>query len=276
MFDRIKDFFDSIDLSDARLIVVGCILILLPLFYLYYFTGLAEEPAATRRIAITDMGNQSAFNLTSTVKSSSQTGKSISQQLTPRTEQVESELDSAWQKIQSVPKVYSLPSDIPVDTRLMIEAEDDPDLCEGNSLLDRCEFTAAEKAYKAVIGNAGSNNFKELHAWGGLMEIYQLQGDPVKFREAFANYAKTAQKLKHVYGPLADDVARAYQMFDQLAHVDSGKLREYLTRANLNGGTQVSPDEFLKSINHTKEWFPANLPAPQGTMPEMMQPNSGG
>lgn len=276
MSRRLKELIDSLDLSDVRLIIVGCILILLPLFYLFMFTGINEEPTASRRIAITDMGNQSAFNLTSTSKPSSGAGSAGVPVIAPKTEKVESELDRAWQKMQSVPKSYQLPADIPVETRQMIEAEDDPEVCEGNSLLDRCEFAAAEKIYKSAISNAGSNHFKELFAWGGLMEVYQLEGNQTKFREAFANYAKTAQKLQHVYGPLADNVARAYQMFEQLSHVDSGKLREYLTRSSLESGVKVSYEEFMKGINQTKEWFPSNLPTPPGTIPEMMQPGSGG
>lgn len=277
MFDDLKKSFEGIDFSDVRLLIVGCLFLLLPLFYLYFFTGPTDDSQPAKRIAITDMGKQSAFNLTSLSKTPSQRGAAgAGPKLAPKAEQVEAELDRAWQRIQAVPKVYSLPADVPVETRQMIEAEDDPDICEANSLLDRSDFAAAEKHYQAVISNPGSNNFKELFAWGGLMEIYQLQGNPAKFREAFANYAKTAQKLQHVYGPLADNVARAYQMFEQMQNIDSGKLREYLTRANLEQGTKVSYDEFMKSINHTKEWFPANLADPPGTMPEMMQPGGGG
>jgi len=277
MFDDLKKNLEGIDLSDFRLMIAGVLLLLLPLFYLVFFAGRVDETQTTTRIAITEMGKQSAFNLTSISKTPEAAGsRGAIPAITPKVEQVESELDRAWQKIQATPRVITLPPDIPVETRQMVEAEDDPDICEANSLLDRCEFATAEKHYREAISDAGSNHFKELFAWGGLMEIYQLQGDRNKFREAFANYAKTAQKLQHVYGPLADNVARAYQMFEQIEKIDSGKLREYLTRANLEAGTKTSYEEFINSIKATKEWFPGNLPDPPATIPEMMQPGSGG
>ena len=276
MFEKFKDFLESLDLSDIKLIVLGCVLLVLPLLYLFWFSGMHEDTSPARRISITDMGRQSAFNLTSTAKTTSSAPSKTSLAVAPRSEQLESELDKAWQKIQAAPKLRSIPSDVPLETRQMIEAEDDPYLSEGNSLLDRCDFAAAEKSFLAAIDSAGSNHFKELYAWGGLMEIHQLNGDKAKFREAFANYAKTAQKLQHVYGPLADNVARAYQMFEQLSKIDSGKVREYLTRENLMSGNNISFEDFMKSVNQTREWFPSDLPAPAVSMPPMMQHGSGG
>lgn len=277
MFDNLKSYFEDLDFNDVRLLIIGCLLLLLPLLYMMFVGRSADETQTPTRISITDMGRQSAFNLTSLNGPAGRTRNSgAAPVVAPKVEQIDNELDSAWQKIQAVPRIHTFPSDTPVETRQMIEAEDDPVICEANSLLDRCEFAAAEKYYRAAVSDAGANHFKELFAWGGLMEVYQLQGDVEKFREAFGNYAKTAQKLQHVYGPLADNVARAYQMFDQVKNIDSGKLREYLTRINLEKGTNVSYDDFIKGMNSTKQWFPANLPEPPGTMPEMMQPGSGG
>lgn len=277
MFDNLKNVFEGLDFNDTRLLIFGVLLLLLPLLYLMFYVGAPDQTVAPSRLAITDIGKQSAFSLTTMGGPGGRAGSSrVVPKVAPTVEQVDNELDSVWQKIQSVPRIRTFPSDTPIETRQMVEAEDDPDLCEGNSLLDRCEFADAEKHYIEAIGNAGSNYFKELYAWGGLMEVYQLQGDVARFREAFGNFAKAAQKLKHVYGPLADNVARAYQMFEQVKNIDSGKLREYLTRVNLERGSNVSYDEFIKSMNNTKQWFPANLPEPPGTMPEMMQPGSGG
>ena len=275
MFDDLKKNLEGIDLSDFRLMIAGVLLLLLPLFYLVFFAGRIDETQTTTRIAITEMGKQSAFNLTSISKTPGAAGsRGAIPAITPKVEQVESELDRAWQKIQATPRVITLPPDIPVETRQMVEAEDDPDICEANS----CSTDASLPLPKSIIeaiSDAGRITLKNF-CLGGLMEIYQLQGDRNKFREAFANYAKTAQKLQHVYGPLADNVARAYQMFEQIEKIDSGKLREYLTRANLEAGTKTSYEEFINSIKATKEWFPGNLPDPPATIPEMMQPGNGG
>jgi hypothetical protein len=277
MANPIRENLERLDLSDVRLLAVGLVLLLIPVFWFFFLSGVREEQVTGTRLSFADPGKQSAFNLTASGKSpAARSARSAASAINPPVEKIEVELDRAWSKIQSVPKVLNLPPDVPSETRLMIQAEDDEQLCEANAMLDQCDFAAAEKAFAAALGSTGGNDFKELYAWGGLMEVYQLSGNQAKFREAFANYVKAAQKLHHVYGPLADNVARAYEMFDQLSRVDSGKLREYLTRANLANGSNVSYEEFMKAINHTKEWFPANLESPEPRMPDLLQPNSDG
>jgi hypothetical protein len=98
----------------------------------------------------------------------------------------------------------------------------------------------------------------------------------VKFRQAFANYVKTAQQLKHVYGPLADNIARAQQMFEQLAQADPAKIREHLTRYNLTNQENISYDDFMKSIKETREWFPTNLEEPEPKLPDYLRRGYGG
>lgn len=158
----------------------------------------------------------------------------------------------------------------------MIEAEDHEALIEGNSLLDSGDYAAAEAAFEKAAKNSGGNEFVELHAWGGLMEVYQMTDNMVKFRQAFANYVKTAQQLKHVYGPLADNIARAQQMFEQLAQADPAKIREHLTRYNLTNQENISYDDFMKSIKETREWFPTNLEEPEPKLPDYLRRGYGG
>lgn len=277
MSNLIKENLEKVDLSDTRLLVAGLILFLIPILWLLFFSGVREEQVKATRLSFSDPGKQSAFNLTTTSKSPSSTAaRASAATVQPKTEKLEEELDRAWSRIQAVPRKLNIPADVPVETRLMIEAEEDEMLCEGNALLDQSDLQAAEKAFIAAIGSADANTFKELYAYGGLMEVYQLSGNVAKFREAFANYVRCAQKLKDVYGPLADNVARAYEMFEQMGKIDSGKLREYLTRSNLSNGTSVSYEDFMKGINKTKEWFPANLESPEPRMPTLLQPNSDG
>lgn len=274
MLKWIKDNFETVDLSDTRLLMFGLLLLFIPIFWLFFFSGIREEKSVTTRISFANPGKQSAFNITAKAKSTaSPAAKNLMNAVRPPDSLVEDELNRVWSKIRSSPRRVVLPPDVKPDVRQMIEAEEDELLAEANALLDQTDFPAAEKAYKAAINSAGSNQFKELFAWGGLMQIYQLSGNVEKFREAFANYAKTAQSLQHIYGPLADNVARAYEMFDQLARVDSGKVREYLTRASLTSGQNVSYEQFMNAINKTKQWYPANLESPEPRRPEMLQPN---
>lgn len=276
MSNRFKENFEQIDLSDARLLLVGLILLLIPVIWLVFFSGVRSEQVKATRISFADPGRQSAFNLTSTSKAASTVAARSAATVQTPNEKLDGELDRAWSRMQAVPRRVTLPSDMPPEARLMIEAEDDPFLIDGNAFLDQSNLKAAEKSFTSALGSAGSNDFKELYAWGGLMEVYQLEGNIAKFREAFSNYVRTAQKLKHVYGPLADNVARAFELFEQIGKIDSGKLREHLTRTNLNNGTNVSFEEYMKGINQTKEWFPADLESPEPRMPNLLQPNEGG
>lgn len=277
MKKQIQENLEQIDLSDARLLVAGLVLLILPVLWFIFFSGVREEKINVTRISFANPGRQSAFNLTNPGKVAvSAVSRSSAATIQTPNDKLEDELSRAWSKISSVPRRPSIPPDTPPEARQMIEAEDDVFLSEGNASLDRCDFPAAEKAFSSLLGNADGNTFKELYAYGGLMQIYQMQADVAKFRQAFGNYARTAQKLRDVYGPLADNVARAYEMFEQLGDIDSGKLREYLTRTNLTNKTAVSYEEFMSAINNTKKWFPADLESPEPRMPSLLKPNDGG
>ncbi len=277
MHKEFKEFFEKLDLSDVRLLIVGILVFMMPVFYFFFFSGARETTVRGTRLTHNRPGQQSAFNLTTTTpKARVATPRSVLAQIDPPAQKIERELEDSWNRIQAIPRIVSLPPDTPPDVRSMIEAEEDERLWEANSLLDQSNFDAAERAYKDVIENSGQNQFKELYAIGGLMEIYQLKGDMKSFRDAFSRYAKVAQQLQHVYGPLADNVARAYEMFEQITRIDSGKLREYLTRANLGNSSPVSYEDFIKSINQTRQWFPDDLGSPEPKMPDLPQPNLDG
>lgn len=270
---ELKEFLKSLDLSDIRLLMLGCVFLIIPLAYFFFLSKSDEVIKQNRKYSLSNVSRQSAFNLTSNKKSSSAaarvkkpSGFSEGQ----RAEKIEAELGSAWTKIQKIPKKHNYPANLPPDTKLMLDAEEDEILVEGNILLDSGDFFAAEKVFLKAVKNAGSNEFRELYAYGGLMEVYQMTGNVVKFREAFGNYARVAQKLKRVYGPLADNIARAHQMFEQLAQADPAKIREHLARHNLKNGTKVTYDQFSASMKHTQEWFPGNLPEPEPKLPSYL------
>jgi len=271
-----RSSFEKIDFSDTRFMLIGILLLLIPIVYLFFFMKVTEKQSVTTRISFADPGKQSAFSLTASAKTAAATrAKSVAPAVNPKETSIEAELERAWSKVQSVPRRMNLPPDLPKETRQMLEVEDDPMIAEANALFDEGDLAAAEKAYAAALSSSASNNFKELHAWGGLMEVYLLTGNKDKFREAFKNYALTAQKLNKVYGPLADDVSRAYEMFEQISRIDPGKLREQLTRANLTLGTKVSFEEFMTGFKSTQEWYPKNLPAAEPVSPYSVQRDGG-
>ncbi|PKL46505.1 MAG: hypothetical protein CVV42_16180 [Candidatus Riflebacteria bacterium HGW-Riflebacteria-2] len=277
MSNDLKESLGKIDISDTKFLVAGIVLLLIPILYLYFHARVVDKQPVTTRIGLADPGRQSAFNLTSTSRpGAAGRSKSVAPAVNPVEMTIEAELERAWSKVQALPRRLSLPPDIPKETRQMIEVEDDPMIAEANSLFDEGNLDAAEKAYAKALSNSNNNHFKELHAWGGLMEVYLITGDKEKFREAFKNYALSAQKLSKVYGPLADDVSRAYEMFEQISRIDPGKLREQLTKANLALGTKVSFEEFINGLNQTKDWYPKDLPVAKPVSPYSVQRGGGG
>jgi len=276
LFKWFKGIFETVDLSDIRLLVFGILFLFIPVLWFLFFSGVREDKSVTTRISFAVPGKQSAFNLTSSSKTTSAAARKSAAKVDQPAETIEAELERAWSKIKARPRIISLPPDMPSDTRMMLVAEEDELLNDANAMLDRSDLAGAEKAFSKILSEAADNTFKELFAWGGLMEVYQYSGDVEKFRQAFANYAKAAQKLRHIYGPLADNVARAYEMFDQIAKIDSGKIRQYLTRSNLTNQGNASYEDFLRGIENTRKWFPANLEQPEPRRPDLLQPNDGG
>ncbi|PKL40169.1 MAG: hypothetical protein CVV41_20350 [Candidatus Riflebacteria bacterium HGW-Riflebacteria-1] len=271
-----RSSFEKIDFSDTRFMLAGIFLLLIPIIYLFFFMKVTEKQSVTTRISLADPGKQSAFSLTTTSKAvAAQRAKSVAPAVNPAETTIEAELERAWSRVQATPRRISLPPDLPKETRQMLEVEDDPMLAEANALFDEGDMAAAEKAYKSALSSSANNDFKNLHAWGGLMEVYLLTGNKDKFREAFKNYALTAQKLNKVYGPLADDVSRAYEMFEQISRIDPGKLREQLTRANLTLGTKVSFEEFMTGFKSTQDWYPKDMPTAEPVSPYSVQRDGG-
>jgi hypothetical protein len=65
-------------------------------------------------------------------------------------------------------------------------------------------------------------------------------------------------------------------MFEQLAKADPAKVREHLTRHNLANKTNVTYDEFIQSMDHTREWFPTTLEEPDPKLPDYLRSGYGG
>ena len=178
--------------------------------------------------------------------------------VTPNKENVSRQLDVVRNNLAKFKKNHYPPS-ANKETRDLIDAEYDDNYLDAVTSLDNGDLEAAEKYFKALVDKANGNKFKELYGWGGLMEIYQLNEDKQKFREAFRNYVTKAQELKHIYGPLADSVGAAYTMFNQIQQVDPGKFRQALTKYNLENHTNLSYEELAGSFANTQSYFPSNI-----------------
>ena len=202
-------------------------------------------------------GGSSFWNSRSSTPGIDTRGKGLG--VTPNKENVSRQLDEVRNTLAKLPKKNHYPPSADKETRDLIDAEYDDNYVDAVTSLDNGDLESAEKFFKVLVDKANGNKFKELYGWGGLMEIYQLNEDKQKFREAFKNYVNKAQELKHIYGPLADSVGAAYTMFSQIQQVDPGKIRQALTKYNLENHTNLSYEELVSSFAHTQSFFPSNI-----------------
>ncbi|RCK79037.1 MAG: hypothetical protein OZSIB_0379 [Candidatus Ozemobacter sibiricus] len=255
---------DRIDLSDIRWFVIGCVLLLLPLLTLIIRHERDRQEAEFSTQAIES--RSSAFDLLPTRPAPTEPGRRPGAAPTPaspiegRQDVIAAELDKAWSVIRATPPKRQFPPEMAPEAVQMSLAAEDPALIEGNANLDAGDLTAAEAHFRQALDHAADNPFLALEAYGGLMETYKRQQRLDEFIKAFKAYALAAQRLKHVYGPFADNIARASDMLEQLARVDPGRLREELVKGNLALGTKVDLDQFLQAIEKTRQLFPTDLP----------------
>ncbi|MBP7633471.1 hypothetical protein KBA41_04840 [Candidatus Ozemobacteraceae bacterium] len=268
-------YSDRIDLSDIRWFLIGCVLLLVPLVYILITIEKSTEEESFSSHTLESRA--SAFDILQTRPSgaggsSPAGGGGVMAQIESGQSPVEHELDKAWKAIQSAPRTHSYPQDMTPEGIMMSEVADNPDMVDANANLDHGDLKAAEVSYKNALSQARDNAFLEVEAYGGLMEVYKRTGNISEFVKAFKNYALAAQKLKHVYGPVADNIARASEMFAQLAKVDPGRLREELVKGNLAMGTNVDVTAFMKAIEDARKLHPADLPDSESIYPK----NPGG
>lgn len=266
------DPIDKVDLSDIRFFIIGCLLLLIPLLYLVSRSDRGADEGEFAQQAIESRA--SAFDLLPARPTGpGAAGRparagSIMSQIEAKPESINTELEKAWSTISGTPRHRIYPPNMAPEAIKMSEAAEEPGIVNGNANLDAGDFAAAELEFKNALDHAQGNAFLEVEAYGGLMETYKRQGKLTEFVKAFKAYALAAQKLKHVYGPFADNIARASDMFDQLAQVDPGKLREELAKGNLRMGTQVDLEKFMQAIRDARQMYPTDLPAGEASIPK--------
>ena len=271
-----SSYYDRVDLSDIRWFFAGCILLLLPILYLIFTAEKSVDDQLFSSQAIES--RTSAFDLlptklgVTTGGGAGPTTGNVMAHIESKQSGIATELDKAWSKIQTAPRNHSYPPDMTPEAIKMSEVSENQDLTQANSCLDSGELKAAESFYQNAVAQAKDNAFLEVEAYGGLMEVYKRNGNLAEFVKAFRNYALAAQKLKHVYGPVADNIARASEMFAQLAKVDPGRLREELVKGNLAMGTNVDVTAFMKAIEEARKLHPTDLPDSESIYPK----NPGG
>ncbi|HOY66224.1 MAG TPA: hypothetical protein PLP29_04995 [Candidatus Ozemobacteraceae bacterium] len=265
-----SSYYDRIDLSDVRWFFIGCILLLVPILYLFFSTVQTPDEQEFSSHAIES--RTSAFDILPSRSTSSSAGTGpviggVMAHIEQKQSGVEKDLDRAWAAIQSAPRDRRYPQEMAPEAIQMSEVAENPELIEGNASLDQGNLSEAERFYKSALSQAQDNAFLEVEALGGLMEVYKRQGNVAEFVKAFRNYALAAQKLRNVYGPVADNVARAAEMFAQLAKVDPGRLREELVKGNLAMGTNVDVSTFMKAVEEARKLYPADLPDSESVYP---------
>lgn len=215
--------------------------------------------ASSSSYSSSSSGSSSSYSRSSDYSGKGTDTRSSGLGVKPNVTKIEEQLENVMKRIQSVPRERKYPAGASPELRDLINAEHDETFLDAVSSMDRSDRKTAEKQFMELIKNAAGNKFKELYGWGGLMEIYQLEEDKEKFRQAFSEYVKKAQELKQFYGPLADSVASAYTMFNQLEKIDPGLLKQALTKHNLSNKTNLKYEDIMGAFKETKSWYPTDI-----------------
>lgn len=215
--------------------------------------------ASSSSYSSSSSGSSSSYSRSSDYSGKGTDTRSSGLGVKPNVTKIEEQLENVMKRIQSVPRERKYPAGASPELRDLINAEHDETFLDAVSSMDRSDRKTAEKQFMDLIKNAAGNKFKELYGWGGLMEIYQLEEDKEKFRQAFSEYVKKAQELKQFYGPLADSVASAYTMFNQLEKIDPGLLKQALTKHNLSNKTNLKYEDIMGAFKETKSWYPTDI-----------------
>lgn len=252
----IKDYLQQVDAGDYKILGIGLVLLLIPVFFLYMMISGNEKQTMGHDRMRTLKNRKAVFKLPPTAATP---GASTRVKFDPDTTStgvlIETEFNDAISRIIDNPPPRPPNYGLSVEQRQIQEVMINPNLAAGNSHLDMGDYKAAEAEFLEALENAGNNPFMKAEAMGALVALYERQNDHEKLLKAFDQYMAYMAALPPGFGgdmrPFMTNMSDS--MLLMRARVTPSQINQHAQE--LPSSDEVSlqsalsrPDELLKMI----------------------------
>lgn len=264
-----KDFFKKVDMSDIKVLAVGMILLVIPVFFLFLMTQSTSKKQVSHERMKTMVDRKNLFNYNTASQKAGESSlrpkssqKSSWLTVTDSPERViQQELEQAMSAVsRSKPAEYFPPGTSELQKKAY-RGEHNPLVIEGNAYLDAGNFAMAEKVFLEAFDDGVDNIFQQVHAMGALMEIYDKLGDDEKHKAAFEKFMELLAKLPPEYGGgnLRQSVSATYSMLKNvMTHADAGKVAQHASKDSLVREGHYSVRHIPDGISQFLQKYPFN------------------
>lgn len=220
-----KNLIKKIDLADMKILVIGLILLIIPVLFLFYSMSRTSQKdlltSSRDRLGM----NRAAFSFKRTASQhpaagkTGSAGKGQASRLPP-----DQEWNQAFERISKA-KAYIPPqiAALPPSERKYYEAEMNTQMRSANALISQGRLDEARAICDEILKTETENEFLRFMASGNLCTIHDKNGDIQALRKEFMRYLDLLESLK-IKGFEAKNVKAGYIAMNKML-MDFAKLR---------------------------------------------------
>lgn len=264
-----KDYLKKVDMSDIKVLGVGMVLLVIPVFFLFLLTQSTGGKKVSHERMKTMVDRKNLFNYNT---ASQKTGDSPARPKAAKksgwltgTESpervIQQELEQAMSLVRRSKPAESFPPGMTEMQKEAYRGEHNPLVIEGNAYLDAGNFVMAEKVFLEAFDDGSSNTFQQVYAMGGLMEVYEKMGDQAKYQAAFEKFMELLAKLPPEYGGgnLRQSVSATHAMLKNvMSHADAGKVAQHALKDPVVREGHYSVGQIPDGIGQFLQSYPFN------------------
>lgn len=219
-----QSLLKKVDLGDMRILVIGVILLIIPVIFLFYSLGRSGKTDVVKSTRDRLGMSKAAFSFQRTA-SQHPAGKAGSGTKAPAAHVApEKEWAQAVERISRAP-AYVPPqiAALPPSQRKYYEAEMHTAIRTANALISQNRLDEARAICEEILKTESENEYLRFMASGNLCTIYDEKGDVTALRKEFLRYLDLLESLK-IKGFETKNVKAGYLSMNKML-LDFGKLR---------------------------------------------------
>lgn len=220
----LRSLIKKVDLSDLKVLVIGIVLLIIPVFFMLFMFNRSGAQKATSSAKDRLGMHKTAFSFQRKA-SDHPAGKGAvaapaSKPVTP-----EKQWEAAFERIASA-KTYIPPQikALPPQERKYYEAEMNNEIRMANLLISQGRLDEAKALCDKILQTEHENEFLRFMASGNLCDIYDSRGDVASLRKEFLRYLDLLEGLK-INGFEAKNVKAGYMAMNKML-LDFDKIRQ--------------------------------------------------